>query len=305
MESIKKVSLIGTGAIGGTFASQLYDSIGDDLRIITDEERYERYSKQGFIINERQYDFNYVKPDEVVEPADLLLIAVKYHHLPTVLDQIENHIGDNTIILSLLNGINSESIVGKRYGMDKLLYSLVFRVDATREGNVINHSLPGTIVFGEKNNEEYSQRVLKVKALFDAAGIHYQIPEDMMYKLWWKFMVNVGINQTSAILRAPYQVFQEQQEALDLLKDTMREVIVLANALGIDLKEEDMQEFIDLLHDLSGEGRTSMLQDVLAHRKTEVEMFAKVVCDLGEEHNIATPINKMLYQMIKTIENTY
>jgi len=182
---------------------------------------------------------------------------------------------------------------------------LVFKVDATRNGNRITHSLPGTIAFGEEKNEVYSEKVQKVKAFFDTANVNYEIPEDMIKKMWWKFMVNVGINQSSAILKAPYGVFQSSDEALELLKDSMREVIILANVLGVDLEENDMQTFIDLLFNLSKDGKTSMLQDVMAKRKTEVEMFAKVVCDLGKEHNLRLPINDMMYKMIKVIEATY
>jgi 2-dehydropantoate 2-reductase len=305
MTSIKKVSIIGTGAIGATFASTIHDHIGDNLRIIASGERYDRYQKDGFIINGKSYNFNYVKPEETVEKADLLLIAVKYHHLNQVVKEIENHVGEDTIVLSLLNGINSEEIIGKYYNIEQILYSLVFKVDATRDGNNIKHSLPGTIAFGEEQNEVYSEKVKKVKAFFDAADVDYEIPKDMLKKMWWKFMVNVGINQSSAILKAPYGVFQSSSEALALLKDTMREVIILANVLGIDLEESDMDTFIDLLLNLSKEGKTSMLQDVLAKRKTEVEMFAKVVIELGNEHNLKLPINDMMYKMIKVIEDTY
>ena len=115
----------------------------------------------------------------------------------------------------------------------------------------------------------------------------------------------MGINQSSAILKAPYGVFQSSDEALELLKDTMREVIILANVLGVDLEENDMDTFIDLLFNLSKDGKTSMLQDVLAKRKTEVEMFAKVVWDLGNDHNLKLPINDMMYKMIKVIEDSY
>lgn len=305
MMSIKKVSIIGTGAIGATFAATIHDHIGDNLRIIASGERYKRYKAKGFSINKKAYDFNYVQPKELVEKADLLLIAVKYHHLDQVVKEIRNHVGKDTIILSLLNGINSEEIIGKHYDMNQILYSLVFKIDATREGNKISHSLPGTIAFGNKNNEVLSNKVKKVKDFFDKADVDYEIPIDMIRKMWWKFMVNVGINQSSAILKAPYGVFQSSKEALELLKDTMDEVVLLANVLGINLEQKDVDSFIELLFNLSSDGKTSMLQDVLAKRKTEVEMFAKVVCDLGKEHNLELPINDMMYKMIKVIEETY
>ena len=115
-------------------------------------------------------------------------------------------------------------------------------------------------------------------------------------------MINVGINQASAVLRAPYSVFQTSQEARDLMESAMQEVIILAEKEKIPLSKEDIKNWESVLSGLNPEGKTSMLQDVEANRKTEVGMFAGKVIELGRRHHIPTPVNQRLFDIIKEME---
>lgn len=305
MKMIQKVYISGLGAVGGAYASRLHEMDPDCVKVIAGRERINRYTKTGISINGKTYSFNYIQPEDDAGPADLILIAVKQHHLEQSIKDIRKFVGKDTIILSLLNGIVSEEIIGREYGLDKLLYSFCVGTDAVREGTSIRFANIGKIVFGDKTNLECSPGVAAVKALFEKAKIPYSIPQDMIRELWWKFMVNVGINQTSAILKAPYGVFQNIKEAKELMEMASREVIQLSEKAGINLNEDDINAFIKVLNTLSPDGKTSMLQDVEAGRKTEVEIFAGTVIDLGRKYGVETPVNEMLFRMIRTLEQTY
>jgi 2-dehydropantoate 2-reductase len=302
---IRKVYISGLGAIGSAFASLLFKTDPGLVTVIADRERIERYRRNGILVNGESYPFHFREPGKTKEPADLILVAVKQHHLEQSIKDIRNIVGDDTIILSLLNGITSEEVIGKEYGSNKLLYSFVVGTDAVREGTSTRFSSTGKIVFGEKMNAAYSPKVTAVKELFDRAGVPYSIPENMQRELWWKFMMNVGINQTSAILKAPYGVFQKIGEARELMAMACREVLDLSQKAAIGLQESDIQSYFKIVNTLSPEGKTSMLQDVEAGRKTEVEIFAGTVIELGLQYGVETPVNQILYRMIRTLEQTY
>ena len=116
-------------------------------------------------------------------------------------------------------------------------------------------------------------------------------------------MINVGINQTSAVLKAPYGIFQKVPSAYSWVEDTMREVVTISQKAGTGLTEEDVKIFWPILNNLSPNGKTSMLQDVEAGRKTEVDYFAGKVRELGKKYNVPTPINDQLYRTIHIIED--
>jgi 2-dehydropantoate 2-reductase len=120
--------------------------------------------------------------------------------------------------------------------------------------------------------------------------------------MWWKFMINVGINQTSSLLGAPYGVFQTVPDAQAIMEAAMREVIACAQASGVNLVEQDIADWYTFLNTLHPEGKTSMLQDVDAGRKTEVDMFAGKIVALGHEYGIPTPVNELLLHAIRVIE---
>ena len=83
----------------------------------------------------------------------------------------------------------------------------------------------------------------------------------------------------------------------------MREVVHLAEPAGVDLRERDIQDWYTALDTLAPEGKTSMLQDIEAGRKTEVEIFAGKVMALGKIHNISTPVNETFLRIIRFLES--
>lgn len=305
MKPIRSVHLIGLGAIGGMYAALLHDRNPSLLTVIADRERRERHTRDGVAINDKRYEFRYRDPGASGGAADLLIVGVKQHHLSRAIEDMAGSVGEDTTILSLLNGLTSEELIGKRFGIDRMLYSFCVETDATRERDSVSFTKVGTIVFGERANEYLSERVESVSALFEQCGIPYRVPPDMMRELWWKFMMNVGINPVSAILGAPYGVFQRVAEARELFSSAAREVVVLARASGVDLGESDIEQCLDIFGRLSPGRKTSMLQDVEAGRKTEIEIFAGTVVELGRAHNVPTPINETLLRMVRTLEHGY
>jgi len=184
---------------------------------------------------------------------------------------------------------------------------MILAIDAVREGNATTYTVGGTIHFGEVKNPSgaWSERVERVAAFFDRAGVRYTVPEDMMHAMWFKLMVNVGVNPVSAILRAPYSSFQRFPEARRVMLAAMREVIAVSKVLGIGLTEADLAAWDRTLASLSPSGKSSMLQDVLARRKTEVELFAGTVVRLGEKSGVPTPVNRLILDMVLAIEKGY
>lgn len=300
--SIKTISLIGAGAVGAVYASKFYTMDKNCISLVAKGERYDGLREKGLFVNKRHYLLNVIRPEENTPPSDLIIVAVKHHHLEEAIRDISNRVSDDTLILSAMNGIESEEQIGAAYGREKVLFAVAVGIDAVRQENRITFSQQGKLFFGEARNPNLTERVKGVQYLLDQAGISYEIPDDMIRILWWKFMINVGLNQVSAILGAPYSVFQRSQVAKELIESAMMEVIIVAKAAGVNLSEEDIQDFYSFLPSLSPDGKTSMLQDVEAKRKTEVEMFAGKVIELGKKYGIPTPVNQTLYRFIKVIE---
>jgi len=112
----------------------------------------------------------------------------------------------------------------------------------------------------------------------------------------------VGMNQASAVMRAPYGMFQTMSSARDLMVELMQEVILLAKHTKVNLNEKDIDDWYSVLDTLSPQGKTSMLQDIEAGRKTEIEIFGGKVVELGQTYAVPTPVNQTLVRIIQVLE---
>ena len=296
-----KVLICGLGAVGLTFAVKFREKC--DLKILVDEERLERYKKNKPALNGKVQEFEYVLPSNntftpvsftpVSFTPDLIIIATKAQGLESAIKNIKNFIGKNTIILSLLNGISSEEKIKAVYPEAVVLKSYFIGHSAVREGNSVTQDGVGEIV-AEKN-----PRVIEI---FKRCGINYSCPDDIDYAMWLKFTMNVFSNQTSAILNMTFGELKRNRTFIEFAKKLINEVRLIAEKKGV--KNLDNLE-ADALHALSlmcDEGKTSMHQDILAGRSTEVDIFAGEIIRLGKEFKIPTPYNQVIYDLIKVKE---
>lgn len=303
---IKKVSIIGLGALGILFGNHLVKRLPkEDVRIIADRDRIEKYKQEHVYCNDEPCDFHYVTPEEPCGPADLLIFTVKYEGLHNAIQDVHHHVGNDTIILSALNGITSEGIIGQVYGFDKVLYSVAQGMDAVKVGNKLTYDHMGMLCFGDQEPGKISDKVKSVAAFFDKIDFPYEVDTNMNKRLWGKFMLNVGVNQTVAIYKSNYGEIQREGEARETMIAAMREVITLSECEGINLTKTDLNYWLSVLATLSPEGKPSMAQDLEARRYSEVALFAGAVLQMGEKHRVPTPVNKKLFDTIKSIESTY
>lgn len=310
MDEIRSALIVGAGAVGASVASAIHDALPGAAGVLAGEARAARFRAEGFLVNGRRYDFPVVPSREApaagAEPG-LIIVAVKCHQLAAAIEDMRPYVGPRTLILSLLNGISSEDELAAAFGREKVPYAMIIGIDALREAGSISYASTGKITFGDARNRPGapSERVSRIAAFFDRAGVRYEVPADMIRALWFKFMINVGINQASAVLRAEYRAFQELPEAREVMEGAMREAVAVSRALGTGLADSDIEAWYATLRGLSPDSKTSMLQDVEARRKTEVEAFAGKVVELGAAAGVATPVNKLLFGIIRTIEKRY
>jgi 2-dehydropantoate 2-reductase len=310
MGGIERVLIVGAGAVGASVASVIHDAAPGSASILAGPERAARFRAEGFIVRGRRYDFPIapagIAPGPGTDP-DLVIVAVKCHQLTAAIEDMRPYVGPTTLVLSLLNGITSEDDLAAAFGRGKVPYAMIIGIDALRIGNQVTFSSSGMITFGDARNDPASPspRVAAIASFLGRVGLRYEVPEDMIRSLWYKFMINVGINQASAVLRADYRAFQEQPEARELMESAMREVVAVSKAMGTGLVDSAIEAWQETLRGLSPDSKTSMLQDVEAGRKTEVEAFAGKIVELGAARGVPTPVNRRLLDTIRAIERQY
>lgn len=296
---IKSVAIIGLGAVGAVVGEQLNKILGNNLSVILDEKRKANYESKGIFINQEKQAFNYVV-SSALSPVDLVIIATKNLQIKEAIEGIKNCVGSETMILSLLNGIQSERDLEQAFSPENVLYGFIIDLQSINLSGNITCTGKGRIIFGEKNNQQ-TPRIQAVKELFDKAGVKYVVPENIQLEMWKKFLINTTFNSLGAITRSTYGGL-----GVEVMKSAARkigyEVIEIANAEGIPLTKQMLEDDIIQNSKYDVLGKCSMLQDVEAGRRTENDYFCGTIVALGKKHNIPVPYCQFLGELLTGTE---
>lgn len=298
---MKDIAIIGMGALGLLYGDMLQSAF--NVGFIVDENRRAAYAGQPITVNGVEKAFPLL-PAGGHGKADLVIFAVKGTVLDAAIEDAAGYVGPDTILLSLLNGITSEAVLARRFGGGHIVHCIAQGMDAVRVDRTLRYTRQGQLCIGLPGGGT-SPDLQALCAAFDAAGVPYSVDPDILHRMWSKFMLNVGVNQVLMVRKGNYGTIQKPGPAREQMIAAMREVIPLSRLEGVPVTEKDLQDYLDLMDTLSPEGMPSMRQDGLAHRRSEVELFAGTVCRLAEKHGVDAPVNRALYDTIRAMEAKY
>ncbi len=302
MSEITSVGIIGAGALGLLYIESMAEVLGKEACFLAGDSRCSAINETVYTINGRERQFAAQNPIVSDVQPDLIIVAVKNYHMKEIAPLLLASAGTDTVILSVLNGISSEGRIEELCPESTVLYTAALGMDAVKEGPVLSYTRKGKLVLGSKTNDPVPA-LARVKSFLDRCSLDYQVPEDIHKELWYKWMINIGVNQISAVTGAYYGRFQQDLELRNLMDKAMKETILVARSSGVDLDNSDLQRWYPVLNSLGPEGKTSMLQDMEAGRQTEVESFAGELIRRASTLSLEVPVNETLYTIIKTKES--
>ena len=295
--SVRSVALIGAGAIGAYVIWGL-DRVDDvDLCVVVEGERKERLERDGININGTRYDLCVKTPEEAAG-SDLIITAVKYSGLKEAVSMIGRMCREHTVIMSLMNGIDSEEKIAEAVGEEHIIYSLM-RIASRRVGNSVVFDPNNTlgIFYGEKDGNNETERIRDLTELFEKAGLNHHLLDDIVLDQWIKYMENIAYNIPQAILGIGYGSFFDSDNVAFLRDALEKDVRKVAEAEGLNLPP------------LSGfrkgykkAARYSTLQDLDAKRHTEIDMFLGVLKEKAAAHGLMVPSAEYAYHIVKALE---
>lgn len=296
------ITIIGMGALGILFGDILTASLGRDaVTFLADEQRIQKYRQDGVFCNGRACDF---QMSNQASCADLLIFAIKGNGLYDAMESAKSAVGENTIILSLLNGISSEEILAQYFPKGHIVHCIAQGMDAVKLGNKLTYSHKGELRIGTPD-PALSPFVERATEILKCGGVPYVVEEDILHRLWSKWMLNVGVNQIVMVNEGTYGTVQCPGEPRDTMIAAMREVVKLSEYAKTGVTEDDLTFYVNLLDTLDPNGMPSMRQDGIAHRYSEVELFAGTVIKKAEQYGVSVPVNQMLYRRVKEMEAAY
>lgn len=292
----KTVALIGAGAVGAFFIRGLRDTLGDNFCVVAEGERAQRLREKGLVINGEEVFPNVCTPEEATG-ADLILITTKYSGFRQILDSVKLMTAPHTVVVSALNGIDSEETLAELIGEEHLLNAFMF-VQSTRVGNHIDYETSAKgLIFGDKNTSEKTPPAEALDRLLTRAGIAHRFSSDIYTEQWQKFAINISNNLPQAILNVGFEAYIDSPHLRFIHDRLFDEAIRVAAAYGITIEYEENKR-----GRVRPDARFSTLQDIDAGRPTEIDMFAGALMRKAEAVGIEVPYTTFTYHAIRVLE---
>ncbi len=301
---ISSAAVIGFGATGSPLADLLWALLGDHFRLVATGARRADMESQVVTVNGRAFRPGLIPSADDWGTPELLVVCVKNYSLTSSLPDIRQVVGPNTVFLPLQNGIYACDFFRREFPNNMVLRGFVQGPNTRRRGNAIRYTNPGTVHFGTSRDDKW-EMVRRVRDSFARAGIPSVVEEDIERSVWKKWMLNVAGNTVTALTSADYSDFRWDPELVRLCRASMDEFLCVAHAEGVALDGGDVDEIIDYYTSYEGSKRTSMLEDVLARRRTENEFLAGELVRHAQTHGIDVPVTRTLYGLMHVKEELY
>lgn len=292
---IMKIIILGAGAIGSLYGAKL--SKFNEVTLVARQKHVDKINKDGLKITGEEnntYKLKAVPSINAIDDSTLIILTTKVHDSKNAIEPIKDLVKKDTIILCLQNGLNSEDIVKEIVGDKCLVIRGITAVGAT-------FLEPGIVQFNNLSYTKIEKSPISKDLAdnFNKCGLKANVSENIKEDIWKKLIVNCVLNPVSAILRIDNGATAD--EKLNPLKKLIfDECIKVAGKDSIDV---DIYSIETINKAIKGSRNlSSMHQDIIKGKKTEIDYLNGAVVELGKKYGIKCPVNEALVMIIKEME---
>lgn len=303
-----RIAIVGPGAIGSLFAGMLSRGGHDVWLIDRRSERARLLSRRGIWVSGVSGEFNAgVRTScipEDVGPVRLALVAVKSYDTEGAAETARPLVGPDTAVLTLQNGLGNIEVLARVLGVECVLGGVTSQGATLIALGQVRHAGQGATVIGELDGE-LTPRLREIAEAFSDCGLRTELTADLDSVLWGKLAVNAGVNAVATLAQVRNGGLLESRCLRQMMRGAVGEVVRVAQRLEVELPEEDMESYAEGICQRTADNVNSMLQDVHRQRRTEVDAINGAVVREGERVGVGTPINTVLAELIRGVEQTY
>ena len=296
------IVIFGAGAIGSLFGTLL--SKNNNVLLIGRKSHVSVIKKSGLVI-EGKTQLNVkinaeTSVDDVTFFPDLLILTVKSYDTESAMLQAGKTINEDTIVLSLQNGLDNIDKIKKHLNSEKIIAGVTTHGAFFSNPGIIKHTGKGTTILGELNGHK-TKRIINIVNTFNKVGIETFVSENIIKEIWRKAVANSCINPLTTFFQCKNGYLLENPILEKLVEKVCAESTNIANVNGVNLSYQNMINKTKEVIRNTSENYSSMLQSFKKGKKTEIESINGKLVDIGRKHDIATSLNEMLIYSVKSL----
>jgi len=298
--------IVGPGAMGCLFSARLKIAGVDVTLLDYNRERADELNRQGIMVEGVSGEYTAMVPvttGEIKDRFDAALLCVKSYRTREVGESLKKILSPGTTIVTLQNGIGNIEILEDLFGKDNVLGGVTAEGATVLGIGRIRHAGQGATVIGPEGRAQGIAESLA--SALNRAGFKAETTDNVARLLWGKLIINAGINALTAVARLKNGRLPALTGTSLIMEELVREAEAVAASKNIILPYEDpLARVREVCRDTSG-NVSSMLQDVLNKKQTEIDFINGAIVTEGEMLGIPTPTNRMLTYIVKAIEESY
>ncbi len=300
-----RIAIIGAGAVGGYYGA-LMSRVGADVHFVARGAHRDAIRANGLRIIGVQGDFTVHLPAEDdpsrIGPVDVVMLTVKTYDNPSAFPLIAPLLGPDTCVLTLQNGVDSADDLAGVIGRSRVIAGPTYVATAIEAPGVIRQTgSHRRIVFGEVFDAPatVTPRVQQLAELMVAADIHAEAVADARIPLWEKFIYLAPFAAFTGAARKPIGAIWADEDSRQAFMDAVAEVEQVARASGVDVAKDVRDKVAAYTAGIPASTRSSLLIDLQAGKRIEVESLPGSVVRRGRQVGVETPIMRGLYAVLK------
>lgn len=304
-----KICMLGTGSLGSTIGGTLAQGGSEVYFVDQWKEHIDKINENGLKMTDEKEDW-YVKVDartsaEGIGPVDLVIVLVKSFATKEAVSQLKetNVIGENTLVMSLQNGLENEETIAEVVGEANVISGKTYVGGRLLSPGYVSAGVKGKYTYIGELTGEITDRIQAVCDEFNKAGLLCEVSDNIKGLIWDKLLINVAAGALCGITRLPYGPLYEEEYIKETAVAAIQEGIDVAKAAGVKLKSEDSEyPWYAASEGLPETFKTSILQSLELKRPTEIDFINGSVVEWGKKFGIPTPVNQTLVTCVKGIE---
>ncbi len=298
-----KIVIVGSGAMGQLFGARLTRAGNDVTFVDTNPDVIDALNAGGVTVDfgteTFTVDASAAVAADVTGPADLIIVFTKGFHTQSALDSIRHVVGSHTRGLTLQNGLGNDEMLAKVFGPENTLVGMTdLPADLTRPGHVHTRS-EGKVAIGAYDGGVGAP---DIREMFTEAGFRLTDDGDVRIPIWEKVAFNSALNTISAITRMRVGAIGADAGTRQLVDHVVDEVTAVSTAEGVSVSADRIHAALENAFENHTDHKTSMLSDVEAGRRTEIDNIAGAVVAFGQRNGVGTPVLDVLCTLLRAAE---
>lgn len=298
-----RIAVLGTGGVGGYYGGLLAHA-GHHVAFIARGRHLEAIQEHGLRVESVHGDFE-VRPTAATDdpsqvgPVDLVLVTVKSYDLEAAAESARPLVGPETAVLPLLNGLDAAERLADAFGAEHILVGLTHISSSIIAPGIIHQiSTVRRITFGERDGS-LTPRAERIRDALETSGAEVVLTSEVESALWEKFLFIASISGVCCLARQPIGPVLDTPESRELYVDALREVATVGRARDVALPSGIVERTLQMTEGFIPETKPSLLLDLEAGRRLELEAMSGTVVRFGQQAGVPTPVHRVIYGALK------